>query len=116
MTAFSAIRYTGDLRGKKKEIKLSQRKIKKIVFLAHASLCSVKIISTVGVWAQGGNWESLLSFKHGGDTVRFVFSSKAFLLRAAVTTWRSRLLSSPRGGPRPSYICHYVFAESDGLS
>ena len=42
----------------------------------------VKIIQfTVGVLAHVGNWESLLSFKHSSDTVRFVFSSKALSLR-----------------------------------
>lgn len=35
----------------------------------------------MGVWVQVGYWESLLSFKHSSDTVRFVFSSKVFFLR-----------------------------------
>lgn len=51
------------------------------MFLAHSNLCSMKIVSTMGVWVQVGNWESLPSFKPSRDTVRFVFSSKVFFSR-----------------------------------
>lgn len=32
------------------------------MFRGHSSLCSVKIISTMGVWAQVGNWGIIAEF------------------------------------------------------
>lgn len=75
----------------KKKLNWVIEKEKIILYLAHSNLCSVKIISTMGVQAQVGNWESLLSLKQGSDTVRFVFSSKSFFLEA-VATWWSRIV------------------------
>lgn len=85
------------------------------LFLSHSNLRSVKILSTVGARAQVGNWGSLLSFKQGCDTVRFVFSPSLFSNRLWPRDAHGSL-SPPRGNVQLSSIRHCIFAESDGLS